>query len=121
MPACPDVLATYTLLAEGVDVEEPVIADVEAGIDRITGFVKAKRLLVFSTCRGVIDEFGRYSRKLDARGEVTEEIQNKSEFHRLDAGRYIISNLGSDSSEENNLIADYHIPNLNRYDVARRF
>ena len=107
--------------AEGVNVEEPSISDVESGIDRVTALLKAKRLLVFSICRGVVDEFGRYSRKLDARGEITEVIENKSEFHRLDAGRYIISNLGSDSSEAkaSNVITSYFIPDLDRYGARR--
>jgi hypothetical protein len=105
----------------GIEVEEPFVADVEAGIDRVTAFLKAKRLLVFSTCRGVIDEFGRYSRKLDAKGEPTEQIENKSEFHRLDGARYIISNLGSDGSKakESNVITGYFIPDLSRYASSR--
>ena len=107
--------------AEGIKVEEPSISDVEAGLDRVTFLLKQKKLYVLSTCRGIIDEFGRYSRKLDAQGKVTEEIENKSEFHRLDAARYIISNLGSDSSKENNLITDYFIPNLDPYGAGRRF
>ena len=107
--------------AEGIPVEEPSITDVEAGLDRVTALLKSKRLLVFSTCRGVVDEFGRYSRKLDARGEITAVIENKSEFHRLDAARYIISNLGRESNKENNLITDYFIPNLDPYGAGRRF
>ena len=108
--------------AEGIPIEEPVIADVAAGLDRVTALLKAKRLLVFSACKGVLDEFGRYSRKLDARGEVTEVIENKSEFHRLDALRYIATNLSCDGKAEvNNVITDYFIPDLDRYDVGRRF
>jgi hypothetical protein len=104
----------------GIHVEEPSIADVESGIDRATALLKDKRLLVFSTCRGIIDEFGRYSRKLDARGEVTEVIENKSEFHRLDAGRYIISDLGSVSKgKASNVVSGYFIPDLNRYGMRR--
>lgn len=106
----------------GIDVEEPSITDVESGIDKVTALLKAKRLLVFSTCRGVVDEFGRYSRKLDARGEVTEEIENKSAFHRLDAGRYIISNLGSDATKakDGDVITEYFIPDLDPYGTGRR-
>jgi hypothetical protein len=103
----------------GINVEEPSIADVESGLDRVTALLKTKRLLVFSTCRGIIDEFGRYSRKLDSRGEVTEQIENKSEFHRLDAGRYIISNLGSDESKAGNVITSYFIPDLSRHASSR--
>lgn len=61
-----------------------------------------------------------YSRKLDAKGEPTEEIENKSEFHRLDAGRYIISNLGSDGkAKASNVITSYFIPDLDRYGTRR--
>ena len=108
--------------AEGIPVEEPSISDVEAGIDRITGSVKTQRLLVLSTCRGIIDEFGRYSRKLDMQGKPTEEIQNKSEFHRLDALRYIVTNLGSEGKAKvDNVITDYFSPDLDPYGTGRRF
>jgi hypothetical protein len=105
----------------GIDVEEPSVTDVESGLDRVTALLKAKRLLVFSTCRGIIDEFGRYSRKLDAKGEVTEQIENKSEFHRLDALRYIISNLGESETKKPNVTTNYFIPDLDRYGTGRRF
>lgn len=76
--------------AEGINVEEPPITDFEAGLDRVAELVKEKRLFVFSSCRGVIDEFGRYSRKLDLAGKPTPVIKDKSEFHHLDALRYCI-------------------------------
>lgn len=72
----------------GVDVQEPTIADVETGIDRVIGLLKEKRLFIFNTCRGIIDEIGTYSRKLDEKGEPTEQIRDKEKFHRLDALRY---------------------------------
>jgi hypothetical protein len=107
----------------GIDVEEPFITNVESGLDKVTALLKDKRLLVFSTCRGLLDEFGRYSRKLDAKGEPTEQIENKSEFHHLDALRYIISNLDGDGSDAkaSNVITSYFAPSLDRYGTARRF
>ena len=77
--------------AEGIKVEEPRISDVEAGIDRVLSLLKERRLFVFASCRGIIDEFGRYSRKLNERGEPTEVIENKEQFHRLDALRYAVT------------------------------
>lgn len=73
----------------GVNVQEPSISDVEVGIDRVIGLLKEKRLFIFDTCRGILDEIGSYSRKLDEKGEPTEVIRNKGKYHRLDALRYI--------------------------------
>lgn len=107
--------------AEGVNVEEPSITDVESGLDKVTALLKEKRLLIFSSCRGIIDEFGRYSRKLDAKGEPTEQIENKSEFHRLDGLRYIVSELSSVKEEIHTRIPSYFIPDLDPYGTGRRF
>lgn len=79
--------------AEGVQVLEPKVSDVEAGIDRVTALIKTRMLKVFSTCTGFLDEIGTYSRELDARGEPTEKIAGKNSFHRLDAMRYVASLL----------------------------
>jgi len=79
--------------AEGVPVQEPAIADVEAGIDRVTGLIKTRRLRVFDSCRGLLDEFGTYARELGADGQPTMKIRDKEKFHRLDALRYGASAL----------------------------
>ena len=79
--------------ASGVEVMAPPVGDVEAGIDRVTQLLKEKRLKVFRTCRGVLDEFGTYRRKLDKMGQATEEIEQKRTFHRLDALRYVAAAL----------------------------
>jgi len=80
--------------ASGISVREPLISDVEAGIDRVNELVKTKRLYVFDTCKGVLDEFGTYSREIDDFGQPTEKIKDKETFHRLDAVRYDASMLG---------------------------
>lgn len=67
---------------------EPPITDVESGIDRIIGLLKQHRLLVFDTCTGLLDQFGRYRRKLDTQDNPVEAIQDKEKFHFLDALRY---------------------------------
>lgn len=79
--------------AAGVPVSEPLIADVEAGIDRVTALLKQKRLFVFNTCPKVRDEVGTYSRKLDDAGQPTESIKDKEKFHLLDATRYCAGEL----------------------------
>jgi hypothetical protein len=77
--------------AAGLMVKEPPISDVEAGIDRVTEALKTRKLRVFNTCVGLVDEFGRYARELNEVGEPTDKIKDKETFHRLDAVRYLIS------------------------------
>lgn len=84
----------------GLYVEQPLISDVEAGIDRVTELIKTDRLRVFRTCRGLRDELGSYRRKLDEAGNATEEIIDKRKFHRLDALRYACSQIISSSPVE---------------------
>lgn len=81
--------------AEGWEISEPPIKDVEPGIDRVTQLLKERRIQVFKTCTGLLDEFGSYRRKLDANGQPTEEIQDKRSYHRLDSLRYCVSALVS--------------------------
>jgi len=78
---------------EGIHVQEPPISDVEAGIDRVIQLLKEKRLFVFKSCRGLLEEFNTYSRELDERGNPTEKIKDKEQFHRLDALRYVVSGI----------------------------
>jgi len=79
--------------AAGIPALEPMFSDVEAGIDRVTELLKTKRLFIFDDCAGIKDEFGRYSRMLDERGQPTEKIKDKETFHRLDGLRYIVQQL----------------------------
>ncbi len=74
--------------AENVPVRESRVVEVEAGIGRIIGLWRTHRLFVFDCCRGLLDELGTYSRKLDKGGQATDEIADKQTFHRLDALRY---------------------------------
>lgn len=78
---------------EGLAVLRPPFGEVEAGIDRVVSLFKQHRLFVFSTCKGLRDELGSYKRKLDANGQVTDEIEDKRKFHRLDALRYGVSTI----------------------------
>ena len=75
-------------LEAGIPVTEPIVADVESGIDNVIGLIKTKRLFVFRSCRGILDEIGTYSREVDEYGNPTEKIKDKEKFHRLDALRY---------------------------------
>jgi hypothetical protein len=77
----------------GVPLIETQLADVDAGIDRVIGLLKTRRLFVMDTVTGLRSELGTYRRELDAAGEPLERIAEKERFHRLDALRYICSAL----------------------------
>jgi hypothetical protein len=77
-------------LAAGLRVRGPAVTDVEVGIDRVYGRHKADEILVSGDCTGYLDEKLTYSRVLDENGEPTEEIEDKSEFHFMDAERYVL-------------------------------
>ena len=79
--------------AAGVTVREPPVSDVEAGIDRVIGLLREKRLFLFETCAGLKDEFTTYSRELDDSGHPTDKIRDKETYHRLDALRYVVSGM----------------------------
>jgi hypothetical protein len=79
--------------AAGLPVREPAITgpdSVEVGIDRVYGTIKRDELFVFDDLAGFLEEILTYSRELDANGEPTEKIEDKSSYHHLDACRYII-------------------------------
>jgi hypothetical protein len=77
----------------GLFMPEPLVWDVEAGIDRVISLFKEHRLYVFDSCTGILDELGSYSRVVDEVGQPTEEIKDKATYHRLDALRYVAAGL----------------------------
>lgn len=87
--------------AGGLYVERPDVSEVEIGISRLYGALKTRKLLIFDDLVGGYDdptggslgELRSYARKLDALGEPTEVILNKSQYHRLDAARYAAANV----------------------------
>lgn len=79
--------------AAGFTVRQPLVADVETGIDRVTELIKMGRFRLFRTCTGVRDELGKYRRVLDEAGNSTEKIEDKSTYHRLDGLRYAATGI----------------------------
>jgi hypothetical protein len=77
--------------AAGVPVVEPPISDVESGIDRLYGLLKDYQLVIHRNCKHSLAEFGSYSRVLDDNDQPTDKIEDKSDYHCLDAGRYAIA------------------------------
>lgn len=79
--------------AAGLPIGEPLVSDVEVGIDRVYGAIKEGKLLVMSHLTGLLEQLRTYSRVLDERGEPTPAIEDKETFHYLDALRYIGTRL----------------------------
>jgi hypothetical protein len=79
----------------GLPVREPPVREVEVGIDRVYGLIKARRLHVFDDQTGTLDQLASYSRVLDGNDEPTEEIEDKASYHYLDALRYVGTYLAS--------------------------
>jgi hypothetical protein len=79
--------------AHGWPIQEPLIRDVEAGIDRVYGLIKRGKVFIFKGLAHLIDEITTYSRKLDDKYNPTNEIEDKSSYHLLDATRYILSDF----------------------------
>lgn len=79
--------------AGGLPVREPPVSEVEVGIQRFYGLLKAGRIKIFDTCRGFIEDISTYSRVLDANDQPTEDIEDKSTYHLGDTGRYLASYL----------------------------
>lgn len=84
--------------AAGLPIKPPAVPDsiragggVEVGIDRVWGMHAADEIVVFDSCEGYLEEKQTYSRKLDDRGDPTEEIEDKHAFHFMDAERYIMA------------------------------
>lgn len=85
--------------AAGLSVREPGVIDVEAGIDRVIAGFKEKRLYIFNSLPGLLDELGTYARELDEAGQPTEKIKNKNDFHRIDALRYLVCGVAGNATK----------------------
>jgi hypothetical protein len=74
----------------GLPIREPDVKEVEVGINRVYGAHKRDQIIVFNTLDGYLQQKESYSRKVNEKGEVLEDIENKSAYHFMDAERYII-------------------------------
>jgi hypothetical protein len=79
--------------AGGLPVHAPDIFDVETGIRRVYAQHKLCNIIYFNDLVGILEEKGRYRRKRDKQGNITDEIEAKATFHYLDAERYIIGKI----------------------------
>ena len=103
----------------GWPVSEPLVRDVEVGIDRVYAWHKTNRLFVFDDLLDYLAEKMSYSRKLDDSYKPTDEIRDKSRYHCLDAERYLLSDfLPVDvvrQQEESSQIQDYRSGHQRRW------
>jgi hypothetical protein len=83
----------WEYLMAGLPVNEPAVSEVEVGITRVYGAFRRDELIVFDDLDGLRDELMSYSRETDEAGNVLEAIADKSEYHRLDGLRYVVSTL----------------------------
>lgn len=91
----------------GLRVRKPLVGDVEVGINRVYSLFANGRLIVFDSCSATLDELGNYSRVTDEAGEPLEAIADKSQYHRLDALRYVGSYLNDDREPESDWVPGY--------------
>jgi hypothetical protein len=104
--------------AAGLPVQEPPIRDVELGLTRVYGVHAPRRIKVFDTCTGYLDQIRSYARKLDATGQPTEEIDAKATFHYMDAERYIIGTLADQETPHEAIVGPARFGG--GYGLARR-
>lgn len=106
----------------GLPVMSPLIKDVDIEIGRVYAQHKHNGIVYFDDLPGVLDEKGRYRRKRDKSGEITNEIESKASFHRLDAERYIISYIRETAvKREGSMMANQQVPVPSRWgDVRQR-
>lgn len=76
----------------GIPLLQPQVGDLWVGIDRVYQMLKEFALVIHDSCPQLLSEIGDYRRKLKA-GVPSENIENKSEYHCLDALRYLIIGL----------------------------
>jgi len=78
--------------AAGLAVHEPAVKEVDVGIGRVYAAHATGKIKVFSTCKRYLEQKATYSYRCDEQGEPlgTGEIEDKHDFHYLDAERYVI-------------------------------
>ena len=86
-----EVRQGYT--AHGWPIIEPKINNVLAGIDKVRGLMELNKVFIFDNLVNLLSELAIYRWKLDNEGKPTDEIEQKSKYHLMDAMRYILSDF----------------------------
>ena len=79
--------------AQGWPISEPKILNVNARIDRVRAIMEKNQLFVFNTLLRFREEVATYLWKVDMDGRITDDLQNKSAFHLMDAMAYVLSDF----------------------------
>lgn len=93
-----EIRGAYT--AHGWPILEPTIKDVNPQIDRVRGMMELNKLFIFNDLVRTLDELAVYRWKLDAAGQVTNEIEDKHRFHLMDSMRYILSSFAPETAKK---------------------
>ena len=75
----------------GFYVQECKINDVELGIDKVFALHQHNGIVYFNTMKHTLSQKEDYHRKLDANQQPTDAIDDKADYHFLDAERYLIA------------------------------
>lgn len=88
--------------AQGIPAQEPPVADVWVGIDRVYNLLDEFALVIHDTCKNLLSEIEEYHRKQSKRtGEFEDVIENKGKYHGMDALRMAVVWLThSDATQE---------------------
>lgn len=78
---------------KGWHLNECKVTDVEVGIDKVWALHHQNKIVYFSTLRHTLSQKEEYRRKLDESQQPTNAIENKEQFHFMDAERYIMADL----------------------------
>jgi hypothetical protein len=78
---------------QGINVLQPQFSDVWLGINIVYACHKQDEIIYFDDLQGVIGQKKTYKKRKNRMGEPIREIQNKKEYHFLDAERYIIGRI----------------------------
>jgi len=77
----------------GWPISEPLVKEVEVGIDKVYAWHKTNRLFIFNDQIDYLAEKMSYSRELDEFYKPTDKIKDKAKYHLMDGERYILSDF----------------------------
>jgi len=79
-------------MEKGFYIQECKVNEVEVGIDRVYGLHMANKIVYFKdVMKHTLAQKEDYRRKLDASQNPTDTIDNKAEYHFMDAERYVLA------------------------------